>query len=287
MHDAADQQPEPSYQTVFHFEPDRPSFDDLADGDQENRTWSARQLMDLLGYSSWDSFRRGPMNKAMTVCCTINQLVADHFVQTRDGDFRLSKFACYLVAMTGDPKKPAVAHALAYFAVIAEAFQKYVESNEDVERVEIRQRLTDHEKSLIGTAARHGVEKYAFFHDKGYMGLYNMRLAELRRVKGVSTSKRPLLDFMGRRELAANLFRLTETEARIEQDNVQGQVALEAVAFNVGRSVRGMMTANGGTPPEDLPLAPDIQRVKTDLKATARGLKKADGAKGRKQLPPA
>ena len=263
-------------QGVFHFDEDRASFDDLAK-ENGDRTWSARQLMDLLGYSSWDSFVK-VINKAATACMTVGAANLEHF-QRAGADYRLTKFACYLVAMNGDTRKPAVATAQAYFAVIAEAFQRHIESAEDVERVEIRQRVTDHEKTLSASAKRRGVDNYAFFRDKGYRGLYNMSLRELRSYKGdPSRGKRPLLDFMGRRELAANLFRLTETEARLERDQVRGQHALEETAFNVGRSVRKTMTEAGGPPPEDLPLSADIKKVQGDLKRTAKGLRKAEGA---------
>ncbi|HVS11353.1 MAG TPA: BRO family protein [Planctomycetota bacterium] len=259
---------------VFHFDEDRPSFDDLAQENGERR-WSARQLMDLLGYSSWPSFKQ-VINRAATACMTIGASVADNFVEV-GADYKLSKFACYLVAMNGDPKKPAVAAAQAYFAVIADAFQKYIESADDVARVEIRQRVTDHEKSLCSAASAHGVENYAFFKDEGYRGLYNMRLSDLRRYKGdPSKGARPLFDFMGRREMAANLFRLTETEARIENEKLKGQRALENAAFNVGRAVRKTMMQSGGQAPENLRLETDIKHIRGDLKRTLKGLKGAE-----------
>ena len=106
-----------------------------------------------------------------------------------------------------------------------------------------------------------------------------MNLRRLRQVKGVPESRSPL-DFMGKRELAANLFRIAETEAKIKNDGVRGQSALEHTAEGVGQSVRGLMIKNTGTVPESLPSAPDIRKVRTDLKATSRGMTKLDKPKG-------
>lgn len=266
---------------VFHFDEGRPSFDDFA---QENgfRYWSARRMMELLDYANWDSFCK-VINKAIGVCMTIGAKVDENFVQcmTEVGgvqvhDYKLSRFACYLVAVNGDPKKRPVAMAQAYFAAIATQFQRAISGIEDVERVEIREQVSRHERSLNGIAQSKGIENYAFFQDAGYRGLYNMSLNELKRHRGFDTKGRPLLDFMGKRELAANLFRITETEARIKGGAVQGQDALEQTAKRVGGEVRSVMLQDGGQAPESLPLAPDILKIESDLKRTAKGLKKAD-----------
>jgi DNA-damage-inducible protein D len=184
--------------------------------------------MEILGYDSWAAFRQ-VINKAIATCTTIGADIVSNFAQARAEvagelveDFKLSKLACYLVAMQGDPRKPQVALAQAYFATLAVAFQKCIRGAEDVERVEIRQRVSDHERQLQGTVSAHGVENYAFFQDAGYRGLYNMSLRDLRNYKGDPTGgKRTLLDFMGKREPAANPFRLTETKARIKAQDVR------------------------------------------------------------------
>lgn len=274
-----------SAKELFHFDDGKPSFDDLARPNGIKR-WSARQLMQVLGYDKWASFRL-VVNKAIATCTTINAEVSEHFVQANEDagapNFKLSRFACYLVAMQGDPKKPEVALAQAYFAALAQAFQDHVQSCEDVARLDIRAELSEHEKTLHGAAKAHGVVNYAFFQDAGYRGLYNKSLTELRRHKGdPSGGKKPLLDFMGKRELAANLFRITETEAKIKRDQVQGQNALQAAARNVGAAVRKTMIENGGEAPEDLPLEPDVALLKSGLKKASKGLSKAD----RQALPP-
>ena len=275
--------------TLFHFDESRPSFESLA---RENgfRHWSARDLMGILGYSEWKSFRL-VVNKAIGVCTRIGVPV-DENIKRHDyvadartvEDFAVSKFACYLIAMNGDPKKPEVARAQAYFAAIAEGFQKYIESAEDVERVDVRSEIRDKEQTLCGIAQSHGVEHYAFFQNAGYRGLYNRNLNDLRAYKGdPSKGKKPLLDFMGKRELAANLFRITETEAKIQNEDVRGQRGLETAAYQVGQSVRATMTASGGPLPEDLPLTTDIASIQGDLKRTVKGLKAADADRDKKK----
>jgi DNA-damage-inducible protein D len=263
--------------SLFHFDDDKQSFEDLASTNGD-ATWSGRQLMGLLGYTNWSSFE-GVINKAVTACMSVKASTLDHF--RRDGsDYRLTKFACYLVVMNADSRKTEVAKAQAYFAVVVEAFQKFISSAGDVERVEIRQELTDREKSLSSCASRHGVQNYAFFRDRGYLGMYNMTLAQLRKHKGdPSQGKRPLFDFMAKRELAANLFRITETEARIEDGGITGQRALEQTALEVGQSIRNTMMDKGGTAPENLQLTTDINKVRSDLKKTAKGLEKSKGNK--------
>ncbi len=277
--------------SLFHFEEGRPSFDDLA---QANGFlfWSARRLMELLEYSSWDSFFR-VVNKALGACLIIGAEVAENFEKVTvviggkpQVDYKLSRFACYLVAMNADPKKRAVAIAQGYFAAIAVQFQKAIQSPEDVARVETRDEISRHERTLSGAAQERGVTNFAFFRDQGYRGLYNMSLAELKRHKGFDgASGRPLLDFMGQSELAANLFRITVTEDRIRLNDVKGQAELERTAHSVGREVRAVMTRDGGTAPENLPLAPDIKKVAGDLKRTAKGLKAADDGKRRDAKP--
>lgn len=268
----------------FHFERGRPSFEDL--GRQNGfRYWFAKDLMKMLGYTDYAAFKKGPINKALTVCSTLDIDVAANFEQTTrdiDGaqqpDIRLSKFACYLIAMNGDVKKKEVAMAQAYFITVTEAFKRYVHEAQQVERISIRGEVSQREISLSSVAKHAGAENYAFFQNQGYLGLYNMSIKQLKERKGIPDDRSPL-DFMGKEELAANLFRITQTEAKIRNEGIRGQRKLEDAAFSVGRQVRQTMEDISGTRPENLPVASDIKSVKSAIKSTQKEFVKLDKPK--------
>ena len=212
------------------------------------------------------------------MCSTIGYNILEHFTPTDDNsDYKLSRFACFLVSMNADIKKPRVAQAQAYFATIAEALHRHIET-EQLERLEVREKTKDANKALTGVANTHGVENYAYFMDAGYMGMYNMRLKDLLRIKGLSV-KDKVFDFMGARELAANLFRLQETKAKIENNQIYGQKNLENTAYEVGRKVRGIMIENDGIRPEMLARTEHIKEVSKELKKVDRNFKKIDKKK--------
>lgn len=268
---------------VFHFEEGSVNFNDVAR--QNGFTyWFARDYMQMLGYESYSSFKKA-INRAMTACMTLDIVCTNEFEQVqRDingklvDDFKLSRFACYLVAMNADVKKQEVAQAQAFFAASAEAIRRYVDDPNSLERVLIRDEISQHEKTLSAAAHQAGVDgrDFALFQNAGYRGLYNKNINELKNHKGMGGSNRSLLDFMGRDELAANLFRITQTEAKLRKDNVQHKHAANQTAFAVGRKVRDTMIEISGQKPEDLELEEDIKKVKTSLKQTHKGLKKID-----------
>ena len=135
---------------------------------------------------------------------------------------------------------------------MAEAFRRYIQNADDVERVQIREDVSDREKSLSQAASAGGVVDFAYFQNKGYLGLYNMNLASPKLHKGIPSNRLPL-DFMGKEELAANLFRITQTEAKIRTNDVRGQRALESAALSIGKKVRTMMIEIRGIAPESYP----------------------------------
>jgi DNA-damage-inducible protein D len=265
---------------VFHFEEGHPSFESY--GHQNGfRHWLASDLVTLLDYMSMQPILNA-VNKAMAACAHLNIPIPENFIETKTAnggrDWKLSRFACYLTVMNGDPKKPRVAAAQAYFITMAEAFRQHVQEAENVERVVVRAEVSEREKALSGTVYARGVQNYAFFQNAGYRGLYNLDMNHVRRLKGVP-SGRSLLDFMGKTELAANLFRITQTEEKIRNEDISGQHPLERAAESVGKAVRKTMIEISGTPPERLPAAQDISEVKKSLKRTGKEYAKLDAPK--------
>lgn len=269
-----------NYSDVFHFDNSKENFNDLYQ--EGNFTfWYARDFMVMLGYKNYESFSKA-INKAMTACMTLEIPVLDDFVQQKRilesqsiPDYQLSRFACYLIAMNADVTKKEVAQAQAFFVTIAESFRQYIEEPEEIERLLIREEISEHEKTLNSTAKRAGVQEYGLFQNAGYRGMYNMNLKQLKQYKGINSSRTPL-DFMGKEELAANLFRVTQTESKIRNENIKGQNNAENVAENVGRKVRQTMLEISGTVPEQLPKSEDIKKVKSALKSSHKDFKKID-----------
>lgn len=263
--------------TPFHFEDGHDSFEEIGEANG-GRYWPEGALQDALGYKTRQGFR-GAMNRALQACVALSIDPGENFKIQPDGTYRFTRFACYLIAMNGNSSKPRVAAAQMYFAAIAETFQNAVEAATGVERVVMREELKDGQKSLSSTAAQHGIKNYAFFQNQGYRGMYNMSLSELCHHKGAE--KKKLLDRMDRTELAANLFRITQTESKIQNEKIYGQKRLEDAAFNVGRSVRRSMEEISGQSPESLPLAEPIGDVKKQIKGARRKLTKIDAPKKR------
>ena len=244
-----------------------------------NEYWRARDLQALLGYAEWRNFAE-VIEKARTACETLGVDPSNQFVATTKKvtvgsggvveveDFFLSRYAAYLVAMNGDPKKSQIAYAQAYFAVQTIRQEQTDQLTDEEKRLQLRARVKDANKKLNSAAKTAGVINYAFFHDAGYRGLYDMSLADVKRKKGI-TAKEDLLDVAGRVELAANEFRITQTEERLKRENVRGQDAASQVHKEVGRKVRKAIADIGGTMPENLPAETHIKKL------TAKRKKKA------------
>ena len=275
-------------ESLFHHEPSRQGFESLAQEDGF-KFWWASDMARLMGYENLDSFRKA-INKAMIACDALGVPLVENFVQERRAvegreqlDFRLSRFACYLAAMNGNVNNPLVAQAQAYFVTFAEACRQYLARAENVERVGLRADISDRERSLSGVVQDAGLRDFALFQNAGYRGLYNMDLARLRQLKGVPDARTPL-DFMGKEELAANLFRITQTEAKIRKENRRGQQSLERAAEEVGQRVRRTMQEISGNQPEALSPAEDIRVVRKQLKSAQREFRKLDRAKPAKRI---
>jgi DNA-damage-inducible protein D len=269
---------------VFHFDDDRENFETYA-GRNGFTFWLASQLVECLGYASIAPVLKA-VNNALAACAALNIPIQENFEETKHPthgrDWKLSRFACYLTVMNGDPRNPRVAAAQAYFLTMAEAFRQHVQEAEHVERVMIRSDISEREKALSKTAFKQGVINYAFFQNAGYRGMYNLDLSDIRARKGVPNG-RSALDFMGKTELAANLFRITQTDEKIQNDDVRGQRQLEQTAGLVGRKVRATMIEISGTPPEKLPSARDIKEVQKGLKRTQKEYEKLDKPSGKRR----
>ena len=246
--------------------------------------WTARELQPVLEYVEWRKFKASIV-KAMDACETSNGKVSDHFVgaakmvQLGSGaereveDFHLSRYACYLIAMNGDPRKKAIALAQTYFAIKTrqqELIENYESLTDDQKRLAIRLEMKKHNKALADAAHDAGVITnldYGVFTNYGYMGLYGgMKAKDIHKKKGLKKSQN-ILDHMGVEELAANLFRATQTEAKLRRDNVQGKENANMTHYAVGKKVRDTIKDLGGTMPEDLP-TPDksIQQIEREQK---------------------
>ena len=250
--------------------------------------WYARDLQVALEYETWRSFQKVIL-KAQNACENADNNVSDHFVdvgkmvnlgsgsQREIGDYMLSRYACYLIVMNGDPRKQVIAIGQTYFAVKTrqqELVENYDELSEDQKRLAIRSEMKRHNKQLADAAHGAGVEtplEYAIFQNYGYQGLYGgLSAKDIQQRKGLKKSEN-ILDHMGSTELAANLFRATQTEEKLRRDQIQGKELANAVHYQVGRKVRQTIKELGGTMPEDLPTPPkSIKQIAKEQKKLPR-----------------
>lgn len=244
---------------------------------QGTEFWSARELARALEYTDFRNFA-GVIAKAREACENSGHGVADHFVDITElvgigsGAWRpienwaLSRYACYLVIQNADPGKPLVALGQNYFAIQTRR-QELADDEalkEDQKRLLLRKEMKRHSKQLASTAKQAGITlplDYAIFMDHGYRGLYGgLATQDVQQRKGLKP-KEQLLDHMGSTELAANLFRATQTEEKLRRDNVRSKERANQVHEDVGRKVRQTIRELGGTMPERLPVAEDIKQV--------------------------
>ncbi len=232
--------------------------------------WLARELQLVLEYAQWRRFSDA-IERAKLACKNSGFAVEDHFAdvgkmvdigsgaERQIDDVMLSRYACYLIVMNGDPRKEVIAIGQSYFAVKTrqqELIDNYEQMSEDQKRLAIRNEMIAHNKSLAEAAQMAGIadqREYAIFQNKGYQGLYGgLGAKEIHARKGLKKSQK-ILDHMGSTELAANLFRATQTDEKLRRENIQGKQAAYDTHYQVGKKVRQTIQELGGTMPEDLP----------------------------------
>lgn len=263
-------------------------FDDIKHIDENGREyWLARELQTLLQYAKWENFHK--VIKTAQIACKISQQdVSTHFSEVKKmvemptkprknqadnlgfpdvgktktkaiTDYALTRYACYLIVMNGDPRKEVIALGQTYFAVKTreqEMAELYDRLTEDEKRLFIRGSIKQKNMLLAEAAHRAGIitqREYAIFQDAGYMGLYGgMTARDIAEHKGLEDGEE-ILDYMGGTELAANLFRITQTEEKMRREGTSTPAAANAAHYQVGKAVRDTIESLGGTMPEDLP----------------------------------
>ena len=224
--------------------------------------WSARELMNVLEYKKWQKFKL-LIEKAMVSCKNSNYNILDNFthmgkivktgVATKTiDDYKLSRYACYLIVQNGDSKKEVVALGQTYFAIQTRKQELYNELTENERRLDLRKKVKDGNYGLNRTAINSGVKNLAEFHNAGYKGLYNGETAADIFKRKKLRYREDILDNMGSVELGANLFRITQTEDKLRRNNVDNEYTANSVHYEVGKKVRKAIKDMDGIMPEDL-----------------------------------
>lgn len=245
--------------------------------------WNARELQSALEYTQWRRFQES-INRAKVACEACGIDAGAHFAdvgkmvslgsgsEREIADIKLSRYACYLIVMNGDPRKEVIALGQTYFAVKTrqqEIAENIVQLSEDEKRLAIRDGVTIRNKFLASAAKAAGVETpadYAVFQNRGYQGLYNgLGMQDIHKRKGLKKSQQ-ILNHMGATELAANLFRITQTDDMLRRENIKGKENANEAHFAVGQKVRQTIKELGGVMPENLPTPEKSSRQLKRLK---------------------
>ena len=243
-------------------------FDSIKHTDEfGNEFWYARELMPLLEYSKWQKFSN-VLENAKEACKNSDNLVENHFTQVgkmvkigsktsrKIIDYKLTRYACYLIAQNGDSRKQTIALAQTYFAIQTRKQElnekEYYLLTEDEKRFYQRDLTRKGNYSLNKTAESAGVKNFDKFHNAEYLGLYNETANDIAKRKGLRY-REEILDNMGSEELADNLFRIVQTEAKLRKENVKGELNANKTHYEVGEKIRNTIKELGGTMPEDLP----------------------------------
>ena len=245
------------------------SFEEIKHIDENGvEFWYARELMPVLQYSNWQNFEK-IIKKSKISCQNSDISVFEHFIDVNKlskrannaeveiNDYKLTRYACYLIAQNGDSRKRVIALAQTYFAVQTRKQEisenEYRLLTEDEKRFYQRDLTRKGNYSLNQTAKKAGVKNFDKFHNSGYKGLYNGETADdIAKRKGLRY-REDILDNMGSEELAANLFRITQTESRLKKDNIHTEIEANKTHYNIGKNIREVIAKNGGTMPEELP----------------------------------
>ena len=245
------------------------TFEDIKHIDEYGiEYWYARELMPVLQYAKWENFKK-VIEKAMIACENSEISVKDCFLDIRKPiisgkgkeefieDYKLTRYACYLIAQNGDSRKKVISLAQTYFAIQTRKQEiienEYTSLTEDEKRFYQRDLTRKGNYSLNKTAKKAGVKNFDKFHNSGYKGLYNGETADdIAKRKGLRY-REDILDNMGSDELIANLFRISQTEQKLKKDNIQTEKEANETHYNIGKNIREVIAKNGGTMPEDLP----------------------------------
>lgn len=234
----------------------------------DNEYWEARELQKVLEYKEWRNFKK-VLDKAMITCVQSKINILEQFVEfnkpIKGGhgniqiveDYKLSRYACYLIVQNGDPKKEVIAFGQTYFAVQTRKMEinerEYSDLTEEEKRFYQRNLTKKGNYSLNQTAKKVGVKNFDRFHNAGYKGLYNGETAnDIAKRKGLRY-REDILDNMCSEELAANLFRITQTDSNLKKHNIKGASKANKIHYNIGKNIREVIEKNGGTMPEKLP----------------------------------
>ena len=243
-------------------------FENIKHVDEEsNEYWYARDLQNILGYRQWRSMN-DLIERAKTACQESKYNIDDHFAVHRKMiklakgatrkiiDYKLSRYACYLIVMNGNPQKEVIALAQTYFAIQTRKQElselEYSELSEDEKRLYRRNQVRKGNYNLNQTAVKSGVKDLARFHNAGYRGLYNGETADDIFKRKKLRYREDILDNMGSEELADNIFRIAQTDSKLKRDNVDNEYRANLVHYEIGKIVRKAIKEAGGTMPEDL-----------------------------------
>lgn len=245
--------------------------------DDGKEYWSSRELAKVLEYTDYRNFLT-PISKAKIACDNSGEVIHNHFVDATEmvsigsgaeksvETVYLSRYACYLIVQNSNPTKTIVAEGQTYFTIQTRRQERRDSLIEDNKRVFLREEMKKHNKSLSQAASMAGVSNYAIFQNYGYKGLYGGRtMQDIHQQKRLKKSQQ-ILDHMGSEELAANLFRATQADAKIRRENIKGEMNANLAHYQVGQKVRFTIKELGGTMPESLPTPDSVGKAQTRIK---------------------